>query len=108
MIVGVGLWDRDGAPDVLVRDRNGRILVYRGNGPGGLDDPRVIDTGYRGYRTLVGVGDLTGDGQPDLVGRLANGQTWLIPGRALSAKAPRGGLGPRQFLAADWNGYLVG
>ena len=70
IIVAVGLWTRDGAPDVLVRDGSGRMLLYPGNGPGGLDDPRVIGTGFDGYNTLVGVGDLTGDGHADLVGRL--------------------------------------
>jgi hypothetical protein len=107
-IVAVGLWTRDGAPDVLVRDGQGRILLYPGNGPGGLDDPRVVGTHFGGYRTLVGIGDVTGDGTPDLVGRLANGQAWLIPGRARSANAPEGGFAPRQFLASDWSGYLLG
>ncbi len=68
----------------------------------------MIGSGYRAYRTLIGVGDLTGDGQADLVGRRADGETWLIPGRAVSAKSPGGGLGPRQYLAADWSGYFLG
>ncbi len=107
-VVAVGLWTKDGTPDVLVRTAAGQLLLYPGNGPGGLDDPVVIGRNLGRYTTLVGVGDLTGDGQADLVGRRANGQAWLLPGRTLTAKAPHGGLGPPQYLAADWSAYRLG
>ncbi len=107
-VVAVGLWTRDGTPDVLVRTGAGRLLLYPGNGPGGLDEPVLIARNVRRYTTLVGVGDLTGDGRSDLVGRRANGQAWLLPGRTLTAKAPHGGLGPAQYLAADWSAYRLG
>ncbi len=68
----------------------------------------MIGSGFRGYSSLIGVGDLTGDGHPDLVGRLPSGQTWLIPGVGISAKARNGGFGPRQYLAANWSSYLLG
>ncbi len=107
-VVAVGLWTNDGTPDVLVRTGAGRLLLYPGNGPGGLDDPVVIGRNLGRYTTLVGVGDLTGDGQADLIGRRADGQAWLLPGRTRTAKAPHGGLGAPQYLAADWSAYRLG
>ena len=107
-IVAVGLWNGDGAPDVLVRTTAGSMLLYPGNGPGGLEDPRLIGRHFNRYDSVIGVGDLTGDGQADLVGRMPSGRTWLIPGIRTALKAPGGGFGARQFLAADWSSYRLG
>jgi hypothetical protein len=56
---------------------------------------------------VVGVGDLTGDGQPDLLGRVATGRVWLIPGLRSSQKRPGGGFGRRLFVTAGWAGYRL-
>ena len=106
-VVSVGLWTRDGAPDVAVRTPDGRLLLYPGNGPGGLDEPRVIGRGFEGYVRLVGVGDLTGNGQPDLLARAKNGSVWLVPGRGPTANAPSGSFGQRRYVAAGWTGFLL-
>jgi hypothetical protein len=104
-VTSVGLWDRDGAPDVVVRARNGDLWLYPGNGPGGLEDPRRVGRRFDRYDRLVGVGDLTGDGQPDLLGRVASGNLWLIPGLVATRKRPSGAFGPRQFVASGWASY---
>jgi hypothetical protein len=79
--LGIGLWDRDGAPDSVLRRRNGTLVLYPGNGPGGLTGGRRIGSVGRRYDWLVAVGDLTGDGRPDLVARSrATGRLWLLPG----------------------------
>ena len=97
---GVGLWNRDGAPDTLVRRTDGTAVVYAGNGPGGLMGARRIASGLGRYTWLVGVGDLDGDGRPDLVGRDSAGVLWLLPGLA-----DRSGFGPRRYLASGFSGY---
>jgi hypothetical protein len=107
VVVSVGLWTRDGAPDVVVRTPDGRLLLYPGNGPGGLDDPRVIGRGFGGYVRLVGVGDLTANGQPDLLARAKNGSVWLVPGQAPRARAPFGSFGQRRYVAAGWAGFWL-
>jgi hypothetical protein len=107
-MVGVGRWDSDGAPDVMVRTSSGQLQLYRGNGPGGLMDPVVISRRFSTYDTLVGVGDLNGDGQPDLLGRTPDGDAWLIPGVAPSGDARAGSFGMRQYLASGWLDYRIG
>jgi hypothetical protein len=104
-VVAVGRWDRDGAPDVMVRDDRGRMWLYPGNGPGGLEDPVRVGRRFDRYNRLVGVGDLTGDGQPDLLGRVRNGDVWLVPGLSGSQKRPSGSFAPRLFVAAGWSDY---
>jgi hypothetical protein len=106
-VTSVGLWNGDGAPDILVRARDGDLWLYPGNGPGGLEDPRRIGRHFDRYDRVVGVGDLTGDGQPDLLGRVATGRVWLIPGLRSSQKRPGGGFGRRLFVTAGWAGYRL-
>jgi hypothetical protein len=86
--LGVNLWDSDGAPDSLLRTSRG-LMVYPGNGPGGLTHGQRVGSAA-GYDWLVPVGDLTGDGRLDLVGRArAHGRLWVLPRSG-------GGLGPRR------------
>jgi hypothetical protein len=87
--LGVGLWTGDGAPDTIVRGSNGVLALYPGNGPGGLTGAIGIDRVTRTYDWLIAVGDLTGDGRFDLIGRSARtGTLYTVPG-------VRGGIGTR-------------
>lgn len=107
-IVGVGLFDGDGAPDVLVRDHDGQLWFYPGNGPGGLDDPTLLRSGFARYDRVVGVGDITGDGQPDVVARLAfDGSAWLFAGADPEGSATPG-LTSARYLGTGWASYLLG
>jgi len=101
--VGLGLWDGDGAPDSGFRVGNSLVL-YPGNGPGGLMAPRTIATGLGAYDWLVSVGDVNGDGRNDLIARdKASGRLFLLPGTA------SGGLGAARPFADGFAGYdLVG
>ncbi len=91
--LGVNLWSGDGAPDSMLRTSRG-LMVYPGNGPGGLTHGHRVGSA-QGYDWLVPVGDLTGDGRFDLVGRSrATGRLWVLP-RTSS------GIGARRRYAGD-------
>ncbi len=87
--VGVGLWNRDGAPDSMFRQGDA-LVAYPGNGPGGLTDPQRLDLDLRGYDLVTGIGDMTLATRADLVVReSATGHLWLLEGKASGFRAPR-------------------
>jgi len=100
--VGVGRWDADGAPDLLVRAAGtGNLLLLPGNGSGRLLDGVVVNTGWGIIDTLVGTGDYDGDGRPDLLGReAATGTVSLYQGDGRGAMVSRRTLGGVGIAAA--------
>ncbi|WP_109508177.1 FG-GAP-like repeat-containing protein [Nocardioides speluncae] len=101
--VGVGRWDGDGAPDNLLR-ANGKLVLYPGNGPGGLTKPKALSgLDLAPYDWVIGVGAIDNTGRPDLLVReKATGYLFLIQGHAT-------GFAPRRFLAEGLNAFdLVG
>lgn len=84
-----GDWDRDGYPDVIGRrSSDGALLLYRGLGGGRLAAPQVIRQGTSTWRLIAPVGDVTGDGWPDLMAQPKAGAPMrILPGRGLSGWA---------------------
>ncbi|MFJ4869318.1 FG-GAP-like repeat-containing protein [Streptomyces sp. NPDC088757] len=67
-LVGAGDMNSDGKADLVARDTAGRLWLYPGNGRGWFGARKLIGTGgWNGHRELAGLGDVTGDGRPDLV-----------------------------------------
>ncbi|HEX2892931.1 MAG TPA: FG-GAP-like repeat-containing protein [Marmoricola sp.] len=80
-LLNVGDWDRDGNADVVVRVGGGdQLVLYPGLGNGTFGRPRSLGTGWRSVTRLAAVGDVTGDGLPDLMGSTANGPMTIFPG----------------------------
>ncbi|MBF4161848.1 FG-GAP-like repeat-containing protein [Nocardioides acrostichi] len=91
-LLGVGLWNGDGAPDVMVRDGD-QLSLYPGNGPGGIMTPSKVGLDLGPYDRLVGVSSVRPNGHADLVAReRSTGDLWLFEGRP-------GSLAPRHYLA---------
>ncbi len=87
-ILSAGDWDRDGAADMIVRNSNsGALWLYRGNGQGGFAAPAKIAKGFKGVSLLAAVGDMTGDGWPDLMGQPSGGSMMIYPGNGTSGVA---------------------
>jgi len=93
----------DGVDDVVGRtaDVDGGLYVYPGNGNGTLASRRVITASGWGGIDAIAVGDFTGDGHADVVGRVAaDGSLNLYPGNGA------GGLySPRQ-VGTGWGAMV--
>ncbi len=79
-MVGPGDLTGDGVPDLLARESaTGALWLHRRTAGGGWGAAVRLGIGWGGMDALVGPGDLTGDGRPDLLAR--RGATlWLYPG----------------------------
>jgi hypothetical protein len=66
--IQVADFNLDGAPDVVLGDSNGNVTVFLNNGVGSLSESFPVVSGLSvPYYLEVGVGDLNGDGYPDIV-----------------------------------------
>ena len=80
-IIRVGDWNRDGINDLITRHQSGDQLVLRlGTGTGAFKSGIIMGTGWKSVNRLTAVGDVTGDGKPDLVGRIGTGAIRIFPG----------------------------
>ncbi|MFI7388361.1 FG-GAP-like repeat-containing protein [Streptomyces sp. NPDC049813] len=96
-IVGAGDLTGDGIGDVLAREKNGTLYRYDGRGDGTLKDRVAVFTGWgSSYSTIVGAGDLTGDGRNDLVERDTSGNLYRNDGKG------NGSFSGRTKIASGW------
>ncbi|MEV4673289.1 MULTISPECIES: FG-GAP-like repeat-containing protein [Actinomadura] len=105
-LTGTGDLTGDGKPDLIAAKKDdGTLWLY----PGGTNALgtriKIGNSGWNGMKDLTGIGDLTGDGKPDLIAaKKDDGTLWLYPGgtNALGTRIKIGNGG--------WNGMtkLVG
>lgn len=86
-LLNAGDWDRDGRGDLVLRDRAGHLLLRRGDGRGRFTAATTIASGFSGVRLLSAVGDMTGDGYPDLMGQPRGRAMRIYPGRGTAGLA---------------------
>ncbi len=81
-ILGAGDWNRDGTSDIITRRASdGRLFLRLGNGNGTFKPVQGLAEGFSGVKLLAAVGDMTGDGFPDLMGQPRGGAMLIYPGR---------------------------
>ncbi|MGW1140994.1 FG-GAP repeat domain-containing protein [Streptomyces zhihengii] len=61
---------------MVARDTAGVLWLYQGNGRGNFSAPVRIGGGWNVFSSLVGAGDLDGDGRADLIAYGGDG-TWV-------------------------------
>ncbi|GCD91658.1 FG-GAP-like repeat-containing protein [Nocardioides sp. LS1] len=84
-LLNAGDWDRDGFGDIITRNATtGVLYLRRGDGTGHFGKAIQIGTGFGQVGLLAAVGDMTGDGYPDLMGQPAGHDIRIYPGNGLA------------------------
>ncbi|MFE9020348.1 FG-GAP-like repeat-containing protein [Streptomyces sp. NPDC007808] len=99
-IIGVGDITGDGRADLLAQDTANTLWRYDGKGDGTFAARVKVFGDWGGsYNVVVGIGDITDDGRPDLVSRDTSGNVWRNSGDG------KGSFGSRAQIASGWSGY---
>ncbi|MFF3728155.1 FG-GAP repeat domain-containing protein [Streptomyces erythrochromogenes] len=103
LMVGPGDLTGDGKGDLLSRDTAGVLWLHPGDGAvyTKLGTRIKVGAGWNAYNALVGAGDYSGDGRPDLLARDTSGRLFLYKGTGTST-APF--AAPEQ-IATGWHVY---
>ena len=98
-LLAPGDFSGDGKPDVLARQSDGALLMYRGNGAGGwvTGSGEPIGSGWQGFSALAAGGDFSGDGNPDILARQSDGALLLYRGNGAGGFA-----GPGMPIDSGW------
>ncbi|MFF8413559.1 FG-GAP-like repeat-containing protein [Streptomyces omiyaensis] len=91
--------DAQATPDLLGRDAQGVLRLYRGTGTG-YAPGEPIGTNWNIYPILVAPGDFAGDAHPDLLGIDATGNLYLYTGTGRP-----GHYAQRTSIGKGWNTY---
>ncbi|WP_307275016.1 GH25 family lysozyme [Arthrobacter sp. W4I7] len=108
LLVGTPDFNGDGKGDLLARKPDGTLWFYPGNGTGAYGTPTKIGNyGWEAFDFLAGVGDFSGDGKSDLVGRKRDGTLWLYPGTGRIDAANQGYGTPQKIGDYGWEAFDV-
>lgn len=103
MLLAGGDWDGDGKADLMGRvAADGDLVLFRGDGRGGVASSARIGNGWGGMDEIVGAADWDRDGFYDLIARVdGTGELWLYPGDG------GGGFLPRRQIGFGWVGFSL-
>ncbi len=109
LLLNAGDWDRDGHGDVIVRNKKGALVLRLGDGTGQFAKAIRLPGDFSKVNLLAAVGDMTGDGYPDLMGQPAGGAIRIYPGAGADGlKASYVAHSPidagKQVAVGRWNG----
>ncbi|MDX6360724.1 MAG: hypothetical protein QOH37_3778 [Nocardioidaceae bacterium] len=108
VLLSAGDWDRDGYGDVIIRTASsGDLYLLRGDGHGRLGAPTLLASGFGAVGKLAAVGDMTGDGYPDLMGQPHGGVMTIYPGKGVAglrqAYPAAGSISGQQIGVGRWD-----
>ncbi|MGW1712151.1 FG-GAP-like repeat-containing protein [Streptomyces sp. NPDC002156] len=89
--------DGDRRPDLVARQAStGDVFLFKGTATGKLSARVKVGARWTGYKKIVGVGDLNGDGRGDLVAQDKSNELWRFDGTGTGA------FKARVKIANDW------
>lgn len=91
----------DARPDLLARDANGDVWLYRGNGKGGFLPRTKIGAGWKSFNAIVASGDFDDDGRQDVIARTSTGAAYLYNANNT------GGLTAPKLITSYWKRYTA-
>ena len=103
-LLAPGDFSGDGRPDILARQSDGALLLYRGNGDSGFTgSAAVVGGGWQDFTALLAPGDFDGDGHADVLARAQDGTLLLYRGNG------RGGwvAGSGTPIGSGWEGFTA-
>ncbi|HEX6246439.1 MAG TPA: FG-GAP-like repeat-containing protein [Nocardioidaceae bacterium] len=81
LVLNVGDWNGDGYGDIMTRSaKTGALYLRTGDGRGRFASAVFAAKGFGGVTLLASVGDITGDGNPDLMGQPSGKAMRIYPG----------------------------
>ena len=88
-IMRVGDWDRDGYNDIIaIRASDQAPILFRGKGGGQFYSGALLPGSFKKVKLLAAVGDVTGDGYPDLMGQPQGDRMRIYPGNGVRGFLP--------------------
>jgi hypothetical protein len=113
-LLAPGDFSGDGRPDVLARQSDGTLLMYRGDGDGGwmTGSGERIGSGWGSFSAIIPGGDFSGDGRADVLAVHPDGRLLLYRGNGaggwVTGSAETVGGGWAQFTALASGGDFSG
>ena len=95
-------WNGDGNRSVFAMKPTGELYQYKNNGQGEFaGGASLIGTGWQSFTDIMVTNNWTGDGRPNLMGRLPNGDLILY-----TSNGSGGWLNPRGTkIGTGWSGF---
>jgi hypothetical protein len=99
-VVGAGDLNGDGHGDLLLQDASNELWRVEGRGDGTVRSRVLVFSDWGANRdTVLGIGDLSGDGKADLLSRDTSGNLWRNDGNGA------GSFGGSRLAGSGWTSY---